>query len=286
MVDSESTALKQFAPTEREFYDEYVGKNTANALDDLEALRPSLTMYPQAYHLTRDAYYELPYAGEGVTEKKPNPKLDALCARRIADIMFSFARRINAVGFKDDSLEAIRFEHVDLSAAHDVSPEAPPPPDDAAIRESFMGGSNVTDRDIAAHGDLGDQRAIDAQLERSQEADSGIAAEVLEEVNAIIEELGGTMRVRAFSDDDATDAGGEGGSGRVQTGTLYSSGSDLGGEICARNCARLLFHAVLNGTPNRPGLSRRLQILTEYGVMAPAEIDLLVQTIQEQVDEF
>ena len=286
MNETEPAALKQFAPTEREFYDEYVDQNTANTLDDLEAIRPSLTMYPQAYSVTRDAWYGLPYVGEGGTAQKPNEKFDALYARRIADIMFSFARRINAVGFKDDSPEAIRFENVDLSAAQDVSPEAPPPPDDAAIRESFMGGSNVTDRDIAAHGDLGNQRAIDAQHERSQEADSGIAAGVLEEVNAIIEELGGTMRVRAFSDDDATDAGGEGGSGRVQTGTLYSSGSDLGGEICARNCARLLFHAVLNGTPSRPALSRRLHILTEYGVMTQAEIDLLVQTIQEQVDEF
>ena len=94
------------------------------------------------------------------------------------------------------------------------------------------------------------------------------------------------MRVAARTDDGASQVEGEGGGNRVQTGMLYSSGSDLGGGICACNCARLLFKAVLDGTPTRPGLAQRLQVLTEYGVMTQPEIDLLVQKIQDEVDGF
>jgi len=138
MSDAPPT-IKEFATGEVGFYGEFVDDHTANTLANLDAVRPTLTMYPEAYGLTRGAFYELPFTGEGGIAKTPNAKLDAFCARRIADIMFSFARRINEVGFKDDSPEVLRFENVDLSAAMDISPEAPPEADDAAIRESFMG---------------------------------------------------------------------------------------------------------------------------------------------------
>lgn len=243
-------------------------------------------MYPRAYEYTRDAYREMPYTGEGVTETKPNPKLDAFCARRIADIMYSFALRINAVKFEDDSPEAIRMENVDLSAANEVSPEDPPPADDAAIRESFMGNTGISDRDIARIGDQGDQNAIDAAHAQSRETDRAIQNEAAEQVAAIVAELGGKARIANISDDDDQQVEGGGGDGGVQLGMLYESGSSLGGNMCGANCARLLFKAVLNGTPARPSLSDRLQILTEYGVMTAAEIQMLVEKIQEQVDEF
>lgn len=277
---------KTFAPTEREFYEELVDTNTAETLEGLDAIRSSLRMYPQAYHLVRDAFYEMPYVGEGGTASKPNEKLDAFYARRIADIMYSFAQRIHTVGFEDDSPEAVRFQNVDLSAAEDVSPEDPPKPDDAGIRESFMGNTGITDRDIAARGDRGDQNAIDAQHAQSRDADREIATQEAQEVAAIVMELGGKMRMGDLSgDDDVEVEGGDGGSNSVQLGMLYSGGSSLGGETCARNCARLLCNAVLNGSTTRPGIARRLQVLTEYGVITSAEIDSLVGQIQEQVDE-
>ncbi|PIQ76664.1 hypothetical protein COU78_05215 [Candidatus Peregrinibacteria bacterium CG10_big_fil_rev_8_21_14_0_10_49_24] len=282
MSDKEP-AYKTFAPTEKELYEEFVDKNTAETLENLDAMRPALKMYPQGYHLVRDALYEMPYVGEGGTAPKSNEKFDAFYARRIADILYSFALRIRAVGFEDDSPEILSMQNVDLSAAHDVSPEAPPEPDNEAIRESFMDNSGITDTDIAAHGDRADQRAIDEQHAQSRHTDREIASQEAEEVAAIVKELGGKIRIGNIFGDDDVEVEGTGGSGSVQLGMLYSSGSSLGGDMCARNCVRLFFNAVLHGSKKRFGLAKHLQILTQYGEITQAEIDLLVEKIQEQV---
>ena len=284
-MPDEEPKIKEFLQMERESYDEQVGLNTANTLQGLDEIRPTLTMYPRAYEYTRDAYREMPYVRDGGEATKPNPKFDAFYARRLADIMYSFALRINAVKFSDETEDTIRLQNVDLSHANDV-PDTPERATDEAIRQSFMDDSGTTDRDVARHGDRADQSAIDAAHAESRATDRAIRSEAAQQVAEIVAELGGKARIADISDDDAQQVEGDGGAGDVQLGTLYESGSSLGGEQCGVNCARLLFKAVLEGTPARLGLSDRLQILTEYGVMTKAEIQMLVEKIQDQVDEF
>jgi len=215
--------VKQFAPGEKEAYDEVIASRTRELIFDLDDVRPSFTRFPQGYEVVHKAVNEMPYYGAGTDQvPNPNPKLDAFCARVISTIVYSFALRINEVGFRDEVPGDIDLHSVDLSAANDAPVEgAPVAPDDEGIRRSYMDNApeldevddegnsedenadrprenpprrpRVTDRDVARHGDHADQRAIDEQHAQSREADREIAEHDLEQVlkiNSIIVNFG------------------------------------------------------------------------------------------------
>jgi len=275
-MSSEQESPLAFQSTEKEFYLEQVDTNTADILSELEHLRPSLTTYPQSFRMVADAVKSFPFVDN-------NNKFDAFYAKRLAMIIYTFAKTINDIGFSDETDPHLELQEVDLSAAKKSSPDVPAEIDDTAVRESFM-DSGVSDEEVAGSANVADDAAIRSSDGGVNDVEDAIGDLDAQFVREVLEELGVGLYVENSSD-DAEDVSETGGSHSVQTGLLDPAGSSASPDVCGINCARLLLRAVLEGTRDRPGLAQRLHILTQYGEMTKAEIDLLIDEIYIQRQE-
>ncbi len=240
---------------QKDYIDGTAERATEELFDELESIRTSLGIYPQAFNTAVKQVVDTPYDSN-------DPIVDGFIALRILQIYQEFAKRLKRIGTNDVTDPHAELARVDLSAAADDDDT----PDNEAIRRSFLGNTGSSDADVARSADVANDDDVRESL-----GVEGLDA-TMDEIasDGIAETLG---RIGGHQDDndsaEGDDVSGEGGSGRVQLGMLDIAGTPQDPSSCARATTRVLFECVLKGFDgeegSRPGLAERMQPLEEYG---------------------
>jgi hypothetical protein len=264
--------FKEWLPSQRKYSDDAAGDITSGLLDDLESIRISLGMYPQAFRLVVQQVEETPYDdGDGI--------VDGFVALRILDILQEFAKRLERIGICDIDDPNQELAHVDLSAAR----ESDGMPTAEEVRQSFLDDgsrpSEETDREVADSADLASDSEIRDSFgaERIDAAMDDIASG---EIADALGYVGIDLDHGDFEDgDDVSGEDGGGGDGRIQLGTLDREGTDRDPTLCAMRTTKVLFEGVVRGfngsDESRPGLADRIHPLEEYD-----EVDMTAVRIE------
>ena len=261
MSEKTSKIPKEWAKGQKEFCASNAEDETRDLLDNLEEIRLSLGMHPQAFSMIVEQILHTPYC-------KDNEIVDGFIALQILRIYAQFSDRLKRIGITDIDDPYLKLNEVDLSAAKESC--GIDFPDDAAIRKSFLdndGQSGRSDEDVARSAGGAD----DTKIRTS--ADIPSIDKVVDEIEAAavaaqLARIGGKTNADGSAAEDH-DAGSGGGAERVQLGMLDIEGTPQDPISCARATSKILFEAVIrgfNGTEiSRPGLEERIQPLEEYG---------------------
>ena len=275
---------KKFRPGERDYCEGQAGENVEGVPAELESLRVTLSMYPQAFEHVIRQVNDLPYS-----PKQAN--LDAFVAFKLGRILDGFADRMRQIGVRDVEDPDAWMQHVDLSAGKDFPDDI----DHEAVRQSALNQSGdadgpstaSTDEDVAKSAEVADDRAIRDSLgvEEVNKAMDGIQSADVDQMMASLG-VGGDLTEDESGededDDEEEDGGNEGGgSERVQLDMLDSEGTQGDPALCAQRAARFLYRAVVRGYgkegEGKPGLYERMRPLVEYGVLTRKQVVELLQ---------
>lgn len=262
MPEKTPKTSKEWAKGQKEFCASNAEDETQDLLANLEEIRLSLGMHPQAFSMIVEQILATPYC-------KSNDVVDGFIALQILRIFAEFANRLKRIGITDMDDPHLKLNKVDLSAAKESC--GIDLPDDAAIRKSFLdndGQSGRSDEDVARSAGGADDTKI-----RTSADIPGIDKVVDEieaaEVSAQLARIGGKTNADGSAAENNDANSGSSGAERVQLGMLDIEGTPQDPILCARATSKILFEAVLNGfngtDGGRPGLTERIQPLSEYG---------------------